>query len=177
MTRISIREAVPSDAEKLIAYMKRIGGETDNLSYGAEGMRITVEQEEGFLRHMQEDEHSVFFCAWKGADLVGTANLSGMPRRMSHRAELGISVIKSEWNNGIGAMLMQHIVDYAKEHGIEIVNLEVRSDNESAIHLYERFGFKKTGTIPAFFRIDDEYFDFDIMSLDLRHYQNRGKTG
>lgn len=99
---------------------------------------------------------SVFYCAWKDSVLAGTANLGRMPRRMSHRAELGISVLKSEWNNGIGTELMKHIIDYAKENGIEIINLEVRSDNSAAIHLYEKFGFKKTGTIPAFFKIIDE---------------------
>ena len=59
-------------------------------------------------------------------------------------------------------------IDYAKQHDIEIINLEVRSDNMSAIHLYEKYGYKKTGTIPAFFKINKEYVDFDIMSLDLR---------
>ena len=63
---------------------------------------------------------------------------------------------------------MQKIIDYAKQHDIEIINLEVRSDSMSAIHLYEKYGFKKTGMIPAFFKIDKEYVDFDIMSLDLR---------
>ena len=63
---------------------------------------------------------------------------------------------------------MKYIIDYAKENGIEIINLEVRFDNSAAIHLYEKFGFKKTGTIPVFFKIIDEYADFDIMSLDLR---------
>ena len=156
MRNIIINEATPADAEKLIAYTKRIGGETDNLTYDAKGMGISVEQEERFIENIQHDEHSVFYCAWKGPDIVGTANLSGMPRRTSHRAELGLSVVKSEWNKGIGAMLMQHIINYAKAHGIEMINLEVRSDNKAAIHLYEKFGYKKTGFIPAFFKIDNE---------------------
>ena len=168
MESIMINEATPADAERLIAYTKLIGGETDNLTYGAEGMGISVEQEEYFIENIQHDGHSVFYCAWRGLDIVGTANLSGMPRRMSHRAELGLSVVTFEWNKGIGTMLMQHIIDYAKAHGIEMINLEVRSDNKAAIHLYEKFGYKKTGVIPAFFKIDDEYVDFDIMSLDLR---------
>jgi len=168
MRDIIIREAAIDDAEKLIEYTGIIGGETDNLTYGAEGLPLTVEQEKGFLQNMSEDEHSVFYCAWRDSVLVGTANLSGMPRRMSHRAELGISVLKAEWNNGVGTELMNHIIDYAKGHGIEIINLEVRSDNNAAIHLYEKFGFKKTGTIPAFYKIGNTYVDFDKMCLDMR---------
>jgi ribosomal protein S18 acetylase RimI-like enzyme len=63
---------------------------------------------------------------------------------------------------------MSHLVEYANDNGIEIINLEVRSDNAAAIHLYEKYGFNKTCTIPAFFKIDSEYVDFDVMSLDLR---------
>ena len=168
MGDIIIKEAQPGDAEKLLNYMKRIGGETDNLTYGAEGVSIPIEKEAEFLRIVANDPHSVFYCAWKDTELVGTANLSGLPRRMSHRAEMGISVLKDEWNNGVGAMLMSHLVEYANDNGIEIINLEVRSDNAAAIHLYEKYGFNKTGTIPAFFKIDSEYVDFDVMSLDLR---------
>lgn len=168
MGDIVIREAATDDVEKIIEYTRIIGGETDNLTYGAEGMPLTVDKERSFLQNISEAEHSVFYCALKDSVLVGTANLSGMPRRMSHRAELGISVLKAEWNNGVGTELLNHIIDYAKVHGIEIINLEVRSDNSAAIHLYEKFGFKKTGTIPAFFKIGNTYIDFDIMSLDLR---------
>ena len=168
MEQIIIREACSEDAKALIEFTKIVGGESDNLTYGSEGLPVTLEQEKTFLDSVKENDHSVFFCAWQGPVLVGTSGLSGMQRRMSHRAELGISVLKSCWNSGIGSMLMQKTIDYAKQHEIEMINLEVRNDNAPAIHLYEKFGFKKTGMIPAFLKIDKEYADFDIMSLDLR---------
>ena len=49
-----------------------------------------------------------------------------------------------------------------------MINLEVRADNESAIHLYEKYGFRSIGTSPAYFKIGDQYFDFVLMVLDLR---------
>lgn len=91
---------------------------------------------------------------------------------MSHRAEFGVSVEKSEWGRGVGSALLQKIIEYAKTHGIELVSLEVRSDNKRAIHVYEKFGFRKIGTSPAYFKIDGEYFDFDLMVLDLRSDRN-----
>ena len=98
----------------------------------------------------------------------------------------GKNAIVTGASNGIGEAIAQMFIrkganlvgfdrnpsaileDYAKEHGIEIINLEVRSDNKAAIHLYEKYGFIKTGTVPAFFKIDKEYVDFDVMSLDMR---------
>lgn len=91
---------------------------------------------------------------------------------MSHRAEFGVSVAKSEWGRGVGSALLQKIIEYAKTHRIELVSLEVRSDNKRAIHVYEKFGFRKIGTSPAYFKIDGEYFDFDLMVLDLRSDRN-----
>jgi ribosomal protein S18 acetylase RimI-like enzyme len=63
---------------------------------------------------------------------------------------------------------MEELIKYAKKSGIEILNLEVRSDNVRAIHLYEKFGFSHIGTSPAYFKIGDDYIDFELMFLDLR---------
>ena len=168
MEDFDIREASPEDAEKLIAFLAQVGGETDYLSFGKEGLPISTEGEEKFIQSMKEEEHSVLYLAWKGEEIIGDASLNGFPRRMSHRGEFGISVAKSEWGQGIGSSLLQKIIEYAKEHTIELINLEVRSDNRRAIQMYEKFGFRKIGTFPAYFKIDGEYYDFDLMVLDLR---------
>ena len=47
------------------------------------------------------------------------------------------------------------------------MNLEVRSSNARAIHLYEKYGFRKLCTFPHFFKIHGEYVDFDLMNLEL----------
>ena len=158
----------PEDAEKIIAYLAQVGGETDYLSFGKEGLPISTEEEEKFIQNINKEEHSVLYVVWKNGEIIGDASLSGFSRRMSHRAEFGISVVKSEWGQGIGSALLQKIIDYAKEHTIELINLEVRSDNIRAIHVYEKYGFRKIGTSPAYFKIDGEYYDFDLMVLDLR---------
>lgn len=168
MEDIIIREARPEDAEALLAFMKQVGGETDNLTFGAEGLPITAEQERAFLAGMAEAEKSVFYCAWEGQRLVGTGSISAMSRRMGHRAELGISVEKARWGRGIGSRIMEKLIGYAKEHGIEILSLEVRSDNARAVALYEGFGFQEIGRFPGFFKIGDEYVEFTLMVLDLR---------
>lgn len=163
-----IREAIPEDAEKLIEYMKTVGGETKNLTFGAEGLPITIEQEKQFLKSIQKDKKSVHFVACKEGEIIGDVILNRLPRRMQHRAELGISVIRKYWNCGVGSRLLREVISYAKENGIEILNLEVRKDNMRAVHLYEKFGFKYIGTSPAFFKIDGEYVDCEMMYLDLR---------
>lgn len=168
MKDIEIREALAEDAERLIEYMKIVGGETENLTFGEEGLPVTIEQEKQFLNRIYEDKKSVYLIACRNGEIIGNGGLNGLPRRMCHRAELGISVKRTYWNCGIGSRIMEELIDYARANEIEILNLEVRKDNVNAIHLYEKFGFKHIGTSPAFFKIDGEYADFELMYLDLR---------
>ena len=119
-----------------IEYSKKIGAETDNLSFGAEGFPISVEGEAEYIESVSKDERSCSFFAWRDGEIIGDVSLSGLPRRMNHRAELGITVLKSEWNKGIGSRLLKMVIEYAKSHSIKIINLEVRSDNFRAIHVY-----------------------------------------
>ena len=46
---ILIREAEVKDAEAIIEYCKIVGGQTDNLTMGSEGLPFTIEQEEAML--------------------------------------------------------------------------------------------------------------------------------
>ena len=43
-TEFVITEAAPKDAGELLEYLKIVGSETDNLSFGAQGLPISVEQ-------------------------------------------------------------------------------------------------------------------------------------
>ena len=86
---------------------------------------------------------------------------------MNHRGEFGIAVRKTWWGCGVASALMKEILKFAKANGFEQLNLEVRSDNTRAIRLYEKFGFQKHCTFPAFFKISGQYIDFDLMNLCL----------
>ncbi|HPE14680.1 MAG TPA: GNAT family N-acetyltransferase [Bacilli bacterium] len=46
-------------------------------------------------------------------------------------------------NQKIASNLMNYIIDYAKNNNKTNITLEVNSINKIAIHLYEKFGFKK----------------------------------
>lgn len=168
MEEFKIREARLEDARQLLEYMKTVGGETENLTFGAEGLPITAEQEGKFLESVHNNPKSLHLIVCKDGEIIADGGLTGLPRRMSHRAEIGLSVKKAYWNCGVGSMVLKELIEYAKKNGIELLNLEVRSDNLRAIHLYEKFGFRKIGTSPTFFKVNGVYADIDLMYLDLR---------
>lgn len=166
---VTITKARPEDAEEILNYLKSAGSETDNLSFGSEGLPISIEEERAYLQTLAESSSSVMFVAKKDGMIIGNASFSQMTRtRLSHRGEFGISVLKNYWGQGIGSMLLEAIIDFAGTTAhAEIISLEVRSDNQRAISLYKKYGFQKIGEFPGFFKIDGEYVDFDLMNLYL----------
>ena len=77
---------------------------------------------------------------------------------MKHRGDFSVSVRKEYWNKGIGSQLLLEIINFAKENSFEIIELQVRNDNFSAIHLYEKFGFKKISVRKNYYEnIEDAY--------------------
>lgn len=57
---IIIKEARTEDAAKLIEYTKIVGAQTDNLSFGKEGVGDTPEVEE-FIKRISLDSKSVMY--------------------------------------------------------------------------------------------------------------------
>ena len=47
---LTIREAMPDDADALLEYMRITGGETGNLSFGCEGLPLSAEQKREFIQ-------------------------------------------------------------------------------------------------------------------------------
>ena len=165
---IRIKKAAPSDATMLLEYLKQVGGESDNLTFGSEGMPFSVEAEAEFISSMENSIDNIMLLAKCDDKIIGCASLNRLPRRMKHRGDFAISVAKDYWNNGIGSQLLSNIIAFAKGNNFEIIDLQVRSDNKSAIHLYEKYGFKKIGEHPAFFKISDENIKFEYMYLLLK---------
>lgn len=169
MTKYIIREARKDDAEKVLEYTKIVGSQTNNLTFGSEGLGLTIDEEKNILERVSNSDKSVFLIVCLEDEVIGLGNISAKTRsRMSHKAVLGIYIKKEFWGQGIAQELMAKLIKFSNESGLEIIELTVRSDNERAINLYKKFDFIKTGTIPADMKIDGEYFDTDYMVLDLR---------
>lgn len=164
---IIIERAKSSDAAKILEYLKQVGGETDNLTFGKEGMPFSVKVEEDYIAKMENSIDDTMLVAKQDEKIIGIASLNRQPRRMSHRGDFGVSVLKNHWGEGIGSKLLEGIINFAKENAFSIIDLQVRSDNLRAIHLYEKYGFVKYATHPAFHKIGNDNIPYDFMLLEL----------
>lgn len=165
---IVIEKPTREDAEAMLEYLKRIGGETDNLTFGAEGVSCAIEEEAAQIERAASSRDEVMFVAKDKGIIVGDVSLSRLPRRMRHRGDLGIAVVKEYWGCGIGSSLLGKVIEFAKENDFDVIELQVRSDNAAAIHLYEKFGFQKFGTHESFFKMGRNEIPFDYMYLKIR---------
>jgi len=58
------------------------------------------------------------------------------------------------------------MLDWAKTSGvIRKINLNVQTNNEVAIALYEKFGFEKEGTIRRDLYVDGKFYDAYAMGI------------
>ena len=163
-----IEKAKPEDARAILDHLKRVGGESDNLSFGAEGLPFSVEDEYKYIESVSNAKNSAYLLAKESGNIIGDCSISGLSRRFSHRGELGITVAKEYWNMGVGSALLSRALYIAKsELELEVISLVVRSDSKAAIHLYKKMGFQYIGTSEKYFKNDAKYFSADLMDIYL----------
>ena len=77
-------------------------------------------------------------------------------------------VVKEDYRgHGIGKMMLNFMIDIAKQYRVETVLLEVRPSNQIAIELYQKLGFNELGLRPDYYPADDGREDALIMALSL----------
>ena len=124
---VIVRNALASDAEAILAFCQQIGSETDNLSYGEEGVSVSVADEGNLLNEIQKSKTSHFLVAEEAGEIVGTCNCSAFrKKRLAHRTEIGIAVKKAYWDQGIGCQLLTRLIAAAQRSGLKVLSLEVR---------------------------------------------------
>lgn len=80
--------------------------------------------------------------------------------RCGHICNASFSVKKNMRGMCIGEKLVQDCKAQAKQQGFRILQFNaVVKTNDAALHLYEKLGFEKLGTIPGGFRMNDGIYE------------------
>ncbi|MBQ7886012.1 MAG: GNAT family N-acetyltransferase [Clostridia bacterium] len=167
-----LRSLCAQDAQQALQVCRRTAGETLNLMRYEDEWNITAEQEAEFIRRAENGPKSLMLGAFFNGRLIGIGSIAppSPVDRARHRADLGICVLKSHWGMGVGTAMMRALIDAAKETALEQLELQVVSANETAIRLYERFGFETFARHPRKLKYrDGRYADMLLMMLDLRN--------
>ncbi|MFM0125002.1 GNAT family N-acetyltransferase [Paraburkholderia sp. RL18-101-BIB-B] len=90
-------------------------------------------------------------CAIIDERMVGHAGLEVHRSSRAHCAHLGLAVHDAYRGRGVGAALLQGLIDCADASlGLRRIDLTVFSDNTPAIALYRKFGFVEEGSSRGF---------------------------
>lgn len=167
--KLNLRSPELNDAELLLNYLKITCKETRFLVKEPEEIQFTVEDEKKYIENSIYSKTSVDLLGFIDGEHVGNCSLRGFyESRMKHRVSLGIALYQKYTNMGIGRVMIEELINIAKDCGFEQIELEVNVDNKNAIHLYESMGFKIYGTFPNNLKFKDgSYIDVYWMMKKL----------
>ena len=169
---IILRSAEEEDAAELIRYLKTIAEESRFLTNEPEEVNLTEEAERAFLASKRDAERELMLIARDretGRHIGNCSFLSvGGKKRVLHRCGVGIALYRDFCGRGIGRIMLETVLGAAKEAGYEQAELEVVTENNRAVRLYETLGFKICGTLPRNMKYaDGTYADVYWMAKEL----------
>jgi RimJ/RimL family protein N-acetyltransferase len=164
-----IRKAAEEDTEQMAQFKTFISGESDFLSFGENEIEITAKTERESIRSANAKDNSVIIIALIDEEVAGFVTFNGGVKiRKRHAGEMGISVRKKYWGLGIASLLLEILIEWAKgTQMIRKIDLLTRADNEKAIKLYEKYGFKREGILTRDLCINGVFYDSFSMGLSI----------
>ena len=157
---LHIRRAEPDDCSALYGMFT-----SPNVYNGT--LQLPYPSREMWRQRLADSDGAYNLVAVVNGGVVGMLSVHTFPNRprRRHAGAIGISV-HDEWQGkGVGTALMRAGLDLADNWlNLTRLELEVYTDNESAIRLYERFGFEREGTLRQHAFRDGRYVDSYVMA-------------
>ncbi|MGN1406419.1 MAG: GNAT family N-acetyltransferase [Erysipelotrichaceae bacterium] len=167
---LTLRAPETEDAQILLNFLKKVSGETPYLIRTEEEVNIPLEKEISFINRINSSDTDFMILAFLDDKFIGNCSMTAHPfNRQKHRADMGIALLQKYTDLGIGTIMMDRLVNNAINNGIEKLELDVFSQNEKAIHLYNKYSFKEYNRIPNYSKYkDNTYDDLIYMVKDLK---------
>ncbi|MQA09644.1 MAG: ribosomal-protein-alanine N-acetyltransferase [Pseudonocardiaceae bacterium] len=98
------------------------------------------------------DSGAYYLGAYHEGQLIGYAGLAVLGRPGDFEAEVHTIGVDPSWHgHGVGKMLLRALLERADSVGATVF-LDVRTDNDAAIGLYEAHGFTRIGVRRRYYR-------------------------
>jgi putative acetyltransferase len=167
---IRVRHAEATDAAALVALAEAVSREDGRWILTTESWR-SVRDERRYLKTVRRHPDAAVFVAEDDGVVLARLSLARDPHPASrHVADLGLMVAVGSRRRGIGRMLLDEAVTWARTAEVRKLELHVFPWNEPALRLYESFGFEREGYRKRHYERDGEWVDAILMaySVDTR---------
>jgi RimJ/RimL family protein N-acetyltransferase len=169
-TSILIRQAESTDAENLLNCLKTYIPQSEYIPKLEQEIKLTVSDEENWIRSFLESDNSLLLIAEHEHQIIGNIDLTGSRREMmAHTAVIGMGMLKEWRNSGLGTALISSVIEWAQQNPVlELIWLQVYTQNQPGYNLYKKMGFEENGIIKGFFKNKNGYFDNLTMTLKVK---------
>ena len=140
------------------------------ISFGGSYEETVLTPIEQVKESLSTTEDNYILGAFTDEDIIGIVGLRREQlKKLKHKATIwGMYVSQDKQNLGIGRKLLSEVIQRSKTiNGLEQLNLYVSAINKPAKRLYSSFGFKTYGLEKKALKIDDKYYDEELMVLYL----------
>ena len=170
---IQLKSAVAADARAYRLFLSEVfqDGEGMVLSLEEYADRETDETIRKQIEAEEASESGLILLAFERGRIVGELTLHvGKLKSQRHLARLGISLGPSSRGFGLGSVLLEAALEYARKHAeLERIELGVLADNLRARALYRKYGFQEEGVRRGAFKFQSgQRVDDVTMALMLR---------
>jgi ribosomal protein S18 acetylase RimI-like enzyme len=161
---IEIRKAGINDAEAISNIINSVVDEKKFTSL----RKFSAAEEREYIDSLGERE--AIFLAERDGKVLGFQNISLFAKwseSMSHVGNILTLILKEHRNQGIGGMLAEKTLEFARHNGYEKISTYVIEENVGALKFYESIGFVRCGKWSRQVRIDGKYHDEVVVELFL----------
>lgn len=144
-----IREIQVDDAEDMVEYLKIVMGESDFMNSYPDEITMTIEEEEKMIEGFNKSNTTLMIVVEMDGRIIASGTIIRLSKKkMHHRGNVALAVLKEFWNLGIGKKILICLEGYAMELGLSQIELDYYSGNKKARVLYDKIGFVETGKTP-----------------------------
>ncbi|GHF69187.1 hypothetical protein GCM10010218_58210 [Streptomyces mashuensis] len=124
----------------------------------------------GSVLRAVRDGDGALRAAYLGRRLVGLGYWlrHNRPTHRPHAELEKVAVDAAAQGHGVGRALTAALVADARRAGVEVLTLDARGDNLTALSLYRSLGFTEYGRLPDYVAVGERRYDKVFCMLDLR---------
>lgn len=164
---VLLREPRREDLDGLLDFINSLVREKAPINKTSE---VSRSEENEFLdRQLASVENGdvLHLVAEIDGKIVGSAEVTKLSGRESHVGALGIGVKSGYRRIGIATKLIEVLIEKAKKQGLKIILLAVYENNQPAITLYRKLGFKEIGRTLKGVNWEGKYIDDIKMAITI----------
>jgi RimJ/RimL family protein N-acetyltransferase len=173
---VYLRALEPSDLDRCFSWhndrslYEALGGSFHFVSKQA--VKSWIERKSAYT----ENEINLAICLAATDEHVGNIYLHEVDW-VVRRARLEVFIgIQSQRSKGYGQSAVRQVLSYAFDDlGLRKVYLDVLTDNDQAIHIYEKLGFTAEGTLRGHVFKRGEWRDLILMGVNADSFKSAGQ--